>query len=127
MLLTKGLFACLIECTKMSFRHYYIKISGSAHAKEGKHYAQSWVAGTAADGQSVQMDYLDYDSNKHNVNGNVVFDKHLRAVPYASYVARGAVNVDRDMDPSHAVLVLDLPLRILMSILRIFTIAWICP
>lgn len=83
----------------MSFREYRIEITGSACAKEGKHYAQNWVASSVSDGEEVQMDHLGYDAKKHNVTGNVVFDKHLRAVPYASYVANGSVNVNRDVDP----------------------------
>ena len=84
----------------MSFRGYRIDISGNAHAKEGKHYAQNWVAGSVSDGKAVQMDRLGYDSKKHNITGNVVFDKHLRAVPYANYVAYGSVDIDRTVDPN---------------------------
>lgn len=84
----------------MGFREYRIEITGNAHAKEGKHYAQNWAAGSVSDGEAVQMDRLGYDSKKHSITGNVVFDKHLRAVPYACYVANGSVDIDRTMDPN---------------------------
>lgn len=83
----------------MSFRPYIIEITGSAQATEGKHYVQNLVAGSASDGSIIIENELNYDPKKHTIIGNVVFDKKLRAVPYATYVANGSVGIPKGARP----------------------------
>ena len=74
----------------MGFRPYIIQVSGSVVAKEGKHYTQNWVAGACSEGNIEQTPFI-YSEKKHSIIGDVFFDKKRRAVPYAHYVAKGAV------------------------------------
>lgn len=83
----------------MSYRPYIIEISGSAQAKEGKHYVQNLVAGSVSDGSIISKNELNYDPKKHSVIGDVVFNKKLRAVPYATYVANGSVEIPKGAKP----------------------------
>lgn len=83
----------------MSYRPYIIKITGSAQAKEGKHYIQNLVAGSVSDGSITSKHELNYDSKKHAIIGDVIFDKRLRAVPYATYVSNGSVGIPEGAKP----------------------------
>ena len=82
----------------MSFRPYIIQVSGSVVAKEGKHYAQDWVACACSEGNIEQTPFV-YSEKKHSIIGDVFFDKKRRAVPYAHYVADGTVGIQEGAGP----------------------------
>ena len=82
----------------MSFRPYIIQVSGSVVAKEGKNYTQNYVASACSEGDIEQTPF-DYSEDKHSIIGDVFFDKKLRAVPYAIYVAKGSVGIQEGAGP----------------------------
>lgn len=82
----------------MSFRPYFIQVSGSVVAKEGKHYTQNWVALACSEGNIEQTRFV-YSEKKHSIIGDVFFDKKRRAVPYALYVANGSVRIHEGAGP----------------------------
>lgn len=77
----------------MSYRHYYISVSGSILAKEGKNYTQGWTAGAVGNGTIDLVSNPVYNEGSHSITGDVIFDKWYRAVPYAFYVAYGSIGV----------------------------------
>lgn len=83
----------------MSFRPYLIEVSGSIIAKERKNYTQSWVAGACRDEVTIRSLPGFYDEDRHAITGDLVLNKHKRAVPYAMYVAKGSVGVDEEACP----------------------------
>ena len=86
---------CLITIVFMSYHPYIIEVSGNIIAKEGKNYTQGWTASSKADiNLTNALTYPSvYDENKHMILGNLVLDKKTRAVPYATFFARGDVGI----------------------------------
>ena len=76
----------------MSYRPYFINVSGSITAVEGKHSTQSWVAGECWDNNVISSSGV-YNENQHSIKGDLLLDYKKRAVPYAMYVASGSVGV----------------------------------
>lgn len=72
----------------MSYRPYFIEVSGNIIAKEGKHYTQDWVAYSEMKSIIDQSIKPIYNPNLHSFSGNLILDKNTRAVPYAFYVAK---------------------------------------
>ena len=83
----------------MSFRPYFINVSGSIIAIEGKNYTQSWVAGACRDEVSISHNSGVYDIDLHAITGDLILNKQKRAVPYAMYVASGSVGIDDEACP----------------------------
>ncbi len=79
----------------MSYRPYLITVSGNILAKEGKNYAQNWVARTCWN-PNAHFSRGVYDEHRHSIAGELIFDKSMRAAPYAIYVANGAVGIAAD-------------------------------
>ncbi len=80
----------------MSYRPYFIEVSGSILAKGGKNYTQSWVAGACRDEMPVGYHSGTYDEEHHVITGDLILNKQKRAAPYAIYVANGSVGVAED-------------------------------
>lgn len=79
--------------SQLRYRPYIIEVSGDVLAKEGKNYAQSWTAGSCGEGKEEKESKYTYKKETHSVDGDLFFDKNLRAVPYAIYVAYGSVGI----------------------------------
>ena len=82
----------------MSYRPYFIEVSGSIIAKEGKNYTQNWVASSCHDDQAQYLSG-EYNENQHAIRGDLILDKKTRAVPYATYYAKGSVGIAEDAFP----------------------------
>ncbi len=80
----------------MSYRPYFIEVTGDIVAGQGLHYAQGWAGGSiSCRGQSRQVEIGDYKPREHSIIGSALFDRRFRAVPYAFYYAGGSVvNID---------------------------------
>lgn len=83
----------------MSYRPFFINVSGIILALEGKNYTQSWVAGACRDGASISQKSGVYDEDLHAITGDLILNKQKRAVPYAMYVASGSVGIDDEACP----------------------------
>lgn len=77
----------------MSFRPYIIEVSGNIIIKEGKHYAQDWVALSAFSASEHKMMESEYNESLHSFTGDLFLDNHKRAVPYAHYLSKGDTEV----------------------------------
>lgn len=63
---------------------FLITVTGEIIAKDKNHYAQNWVCRSI--GKSVDDHSYHYDPNNHTVQSNLILNKNIRAVPYATYV-----------------------------------------
>ncbi len=84
----------------MKYRPYVIEVSDNVLAKEGNNYAQGWTSCSIRDDNLFKGSHFIYEPKTHSVIGDLFFDKKLRAVPYAVYVAEGSVGVDEGATPN---------------------------
>lgn len=84
----------------MDYKPYIIYVSGDLISQEGRQYAQSFTAGAISSVEGPEIEIGEYQEAVHSVNGNYVFDKHHRAVPYALYCSIGGTRADKGADLS---------------------------
>lgn len=68
---------------------FLISVNGEIIANDKKHYAQNWACKSI--GSSIKDYSYDYDQRRHIVNGNLVLNKNIRAVPYAVYATEKGI------------------------------------
>lgn len=73
---------------------YIIEVSGDIVVKDCVHYAMGMTCFDMSTDISKIEDKAEYDSVKHKYEGNLVFDKDRKAVPYALYVAHKGIQCE---------------------------------
>ena len=70
---------------------YIIRVKGDIIVHDLTHYAQEWDCYGYNRDCSMYPSYS-FDEVTHSVNGNLVLDSSVRAVPYAVYVAENDIS-----------------------------------
>lgn len=77
---------------------FIITVTGEIIAKDKKHYAQNWVCRSI--GNLVDDNSYKYDQQNHTVKSNLILNKSIRAVPYATYVTDKGIQA---LPPGHII------------------------
>lgn len=79
---------------------FLIAVEGEILANNKTHYAQNWVCRSI--GNHIDDFSFLYDKNNHTVQSNLILNKSIRAVPYATYVTEKGIRAQLPGDISAA-------------------------
>lgn len=79
---------------EIEYRPYVIQVTGDIICKEGRQCVQNLIAGSHSSVNVNEAGTFDYDPIAHSVDGNLVFDRYSRAVPYAMYRTERGIRVE---------------------------------